>query len=108
TLAQGLEYIVANDTASATCTGDSVASFLLNPCTDVYPKRYYILVDNVGDGTGDYNEMRPNHQVEVAIKVDSVVNNVFAQYDFFANAYDMDTLTQGNHFGDEDNYTCAS
>ncbi len=107
TLAQGLEYVIANGTNATNCSGDSVITFLLSPCNGVYPKRYYVLVDNVG-ASGNYNAMRPNHQVEVAIKVDTVVNNTLAKYDYFANAYNMGSLTQGSHLGDEDNYSCAS
>ncbi len=111
-LAQGLTHIIHNGHPyTVYCEGYNEISFFVEPCNFNQSQRYYVVVDNRNPSYYGYNpgnnDMRPNHQVEVSVKLDSIIPPM-TQFDYYATAGDMDTIDLGTHFGPEDNYACAT
>jgi hypothetical protein len=127
TLAQGLTPIIDNRARPINpffCILTDTVSFvrpLPDPCFDptIARNRYYIVVDNFA---GPFNQLLPNHQVEVEILYDEVpfVRIPRPRYDAFANANVVNGLGQvaapytaqpiglGTYLGAPETYRCAT
>jgi gliding motility-associated-like protein len=107
TLAQGLTF-VANNATGWWCTANPSISIFNEPC-NFKPIRYYVLVENTnGYATnGGIHALNPNHQVELALRMDSVMV-VQPKFDQFASPGQMGVLGVGRHRGETDNITCAT
>jgi len=106
TVAQGLKFLGDNLEGYYCYAYDSIR-FYRPPCGAQAPIRYYVVVDNAS-AYPQQNQMMPNSQVEVSVKVDSVT----AVQPKFDHYYQADTiglnLASGIDTGATDNFTCAS
>src|SRR5690606_27066057 len=93
TLAQGLTFITQNGVPSSVyCEGYNELSFFIEPCQFSQSERYYVVVDNRNPAyygyAPDNNNMRPNYQVEVSVKIVSKIPTL-TQYDYYVTTYYM-------------------
>jgi gliding motility-associated-like protein len=108
TLSQGLSLVAYNGPyqyVTNLCEGTNMASFTVPAC-GFDTQRYYIVVDNRVVNSAD-EIMKPNHQLEVSVLVDSIAPAA-THYDYYLTAANMNTLGLGNHVGPIDNYICAT
>ena len=108
TLAQGLTLVSHTTRNTYFCGGTDKIIFYRDPCTQVTPERYYIVVDNRNPiGYGGIHDMNPNSQLEVSILVDTI-DLIRTKFDHYYQASNMGNLGIGSHVGETDNYSCAT
>jgi gliding motility-associated-like protein len=106
TMAQGLKFVGSN-AAGIYCASTQEIEIYNDPCT-FRPSRYYIVVDNrPPSSVASYSVMSPNHQLDVAILLDST-SVIGTKFDTYSNAYDFGEVNSGKVAGAKDNFTCAT
>lgn len=104
TFAQGLT-LVAQSFFEPFCDSIIPVRFKREVCSSPNPNRYYILVENIN--AVELVDMRPNHQVEVAVEIRPTFA-ITTEYDLYADAAEMGTLIPGLNIGPEGNFECAT